>query len=73
MKNLLPFASVGTSLPDIKRKIQNSVVVDSSTSKQYDESTAQFEDRKGFEWALVDLRVILFCLSAVSNRNSKII
>ena len=60
MKNLLPFASIATFLPDIKRKIQNSVVVDSSTSKHYNESTAQFEDRKGFEWALVDLRVILF-------------
>lgn len=44
MKNLLPFASVGTFLPDIKRKIQNNVVVDSSTSKHYNESTAQFED-----------------------------
>ena len=44
MKNLLRFASVGAFLPDIKRQIQNSVVMDSSTSKHDYESTTQFED-----------------------------
>ena len=44
MKNLLRFASVGAFLPDIKRQIQNSVVMDSSTSKHDYESATQFED-----------------------------